>query len=69
MPKKTKCRQCGAEIVYDNISDHPFFPFCSKRCKLIDLGMWFEEEHKIEEPIEEAEAELDEPGEDEERQT
>jgi len=26
-------------------------PFCSRRCKLIDLGKWFGEEHAISEPL------------------
>jgi hypothetical protein len=26
-------------------------PFCSHRCKLIDLGRWLGEEHKIAEPL------------------
>ena len=26
-------------------------PFCSKRCKLVDLGKWFGEENKISEPL------------------
>lgn len=26
-------------------------PFCSKRCKLIDLGKWFGEENAISEPL------------------
>ena len=26
-------------------------PFCSRRCKLVDLGKWFEEENKISEPL------------------
>jgi len=26
-------------------------PFCSHRCKLIDLGKWFEGEHAISEPL------------------
>jgi uncharacterized protein len=26
-------------------------PFCSKRCKLVDLGKWFGEEHKVSEPL------------------
>jgi endogenous inhibitor of DNA gyrase (YacG/DUF329 family) len=29
----------------------PFGPFCSKRCKLIDLGKWLGEEHAISEPL------------------
>ena len=26
-------------------------PFCSKRCRLIDLGKWFNEEHAISDPL------------------
>ena len=26
-------------------------PFCSKRCKLVDLGKWFSEEHRVSEPL------------------
>ena len=29
----------------------PFGPFCSKRCRLVDLGKWFGEEHAISEPL------------------
>jgi endogenous inhibitor of DNA gyrase (YacG/DUF329 family) len=25
----------------------PYRPFCSERCRLIDLGAWFNEQHKI----------------------
>jgi endogenous inhibitor of DNA gyrase (YacG/DUF329 family) len=24
-----------------------FFPFCSRRCKLIDLGAWLDDKYKI----------------------
>lgn len=48
MPK-IDCRYCGKELVYKSTRDLPFFPFCSERCKLIDLGKWVEEEHRIEE--------------------
>jgi uncharacterized protein len=50
MPK-IKCRYCGKELIYDSISDIPTFPFCSERCKLMDLGSWLDEERRIEEPI------------------
>ncbi|MCD5412077.1 DNA gyrase inhibitor YacG [Thermodesulfovibrionales bacterium] len=34
--------------------ENPWRPFCSERCKLIDLGKWVLEEYKIhEEPAEE----------------
>jgi len=28
-----------------------FGPFCSQRCRLIDLGKWFGGEHTISEPL------------------
>ena len=31
--------------------DAPFGPFCSQRCRLVDLGKWFSEEHAISEPL------------------
>lgn len=32
------CPICHKTVVYS--SDNPFRPFCSQRCKLIDLGAW-----------------------------
>jgi len=29
----------------------PYGPFCSQRCRLVDLGKWFNEEHAISEPL------------------
>lgn len=39
------CPNCGkpASAGRDNI----WRPFCSRRCKLIDLGEWLAEEHRI----------------------
>lgn len=39
------CRQRG-----DWLSG-PYGPFCSRRCKLVDLGKWLKEEHLISEPL------------------
>jgi uncharacterized protein len=42
------CRTCERPVVADD--DHPLppgFPFCSERCRLIDLGKWAAEEHRI----------------------
>ena len=50
MPK-IDCRHCGKKLTYKVVKDLPFFPFCSERCKLIDLGLWIEEKHRIEEPL------------------
>ncbi len=45
MAIKLKCPTCQKEIEYSE--KYPFRPFCSERCKLIDLGEWADEEHKI----------------------
>jgi endogenous inhibitor of DNA gyrase (YacG/DUF329 family) len=31
--------------------NNPFRPFCSERCKLIDLGLWASEQYAIPEAI------------------
>jgi uncharacterized protein len=36
--RKAQCPQCHASILWS--TDNPFRPFCSERCKLIDLGQW-----------------------------
>lgn len=41
------CRRCGKLIRYEKLAAAPYFPFCSERCKLLDLGQWFGEEHRI----------------------
>lgn len=48
MAKRTECRNCGKVIRYSKIEDHPYLPFCSKRCKMLDLGMWLDGKHRIE---------------------
>lgn len=40
---------------------HPEFPFCSERCRVLDLGNWASERYVVSEPVFE-EGELDERG-------
>ena len=42
---KVRCPQCGREAEWSK--DNPFRPFCSQRCKLIDLGAWADESHRL----------------------
>lgn len=35
------------------LADWPSFPFCSKRCRTIDLGRWLGEEYRASSPAEE----------------
>ena len=39
------CRKAGHWF------DTPYGPFCCKRCRLVDLGKWFNQEHAISEPL------------------
>ena len=34
---------------------HEFRPFCSRRCKIIDLGNWLDEVYRISVPVEDEE--------------
>ena len=48
----SRCPVCGTRVETDDlVADHEF-PFCSRRCKLIDLGQWFDGEHRISTPSE-----------------
>jgi endogenous inhibitor of DNA gyrase (YacG/DUF329 family) len=50
--KTIKCPICGKPVkFFEKRKFPPNFPFCSRRCKLIDLGKWLNEEYKITEPI------------------
>ena len=59
LPARTaRCVQCGKPA--DLSPDNAWRPFCSERCKLLDLGAWFSGGRKID-----ADDELpDFPGED-----
>jgi endogenous inhibitor of DNA gyrase (YacG/DUF329 family) len=50
MPRPTPvtCPICGKET---DFFAAPEGPFCSARCKLVDLGKWFGEEYRISEPL------------------
>lgn len=44
-PLIVKCPNCGASVPW--IPEQAYKPFCSERCKLIDLGEWAMEEKRI----------------------
>jgi len=43
-PATVSCPTCGRELEWGGA---PFRPFCSERCRLIDLGAWFLEQRAI----------------------
>ncbi|MBI5188088.1 MAG: DNA gyrase inhibitor YacG [Nitrospirae bacterium] len=42
---KIICPTCKNTTTWE---ENPWRPFCSERCKLIDLGKWASEEYRIE---------------------
>ncbi len=45
MPTKVPCPRCGRPVPWT--AESRYRPFCSERCRLIDLGAWFDESHRI----------------------
>jgi uncharacterized protein len=43
--RKVHCPQCHASIIWS--TENPYRPFCSERCKLIDLGQWASGAYRI----------------------
>lgn len=44
-PRTVSCPRCGAQVEWGPASR--FRPFCSERCKMIDLGAWATEKYKV----------------------
>lgn len=71
MIRPQTCPICKEELPPEIGAESPHFPFCSKRCKQIDLYRWSEGRYAIVEPLSpeqmldaEMEGETDWPGDD-----
>ena len=42
---RVNCPTCQREVEWSE--QFPFRPFCSERCRMIDLGAWFAEERSL----------------------
>lgn len=60
MPRKRSvklhCPTCKKAVAGDN----PDFPFCSERCRLIDLGKWASGQYVISSPVTDISEAIDE---------
>ncbi|MCP4868161.1 MAG: DNA gyrase inhibitor YacG [Proteobacteria bacterium] len=45
------CPSCKKVVPMEAAVRPPAFPFCSDRCKLSDLGRWFEEDYALPQPL------------------
>ena len=48
MPKRLRCPTCKRDIEWSE--QFPYRPFCSERCRIIDLGNWASEKYVISTP-------------------
>jgi endogenous inhibitor of DNA gyrase (YacG/DUF329 family) len=53
--RKVRCPQCGEDALWS--PENPWRPFCSERCKQIDLGAWATDSYRI--PVVNQPGELD----------
>ncbi|HEY9100768.1 DNA gyrase inhibitor YacG [Chitinimonas sp.] len=44
-PREVPCPNCGTLTPWT--SEQKWRPFCSERCKLIDLGLWATEQFRV----------------------
>jgi len=56
-PPVVSCPTCGAAVSWT--AENRWKPFCSERCKLIDLGQWATEKYRV--PVETVPDEAPEP--------
>ena len=42
---RVRCPTCQREVSWS--AEFPWRPFCSERCRMVDLGAWFAEDRRI----------------------
>jgi hypothetical protein len=52
-PRQSKCPICGKQVA----SDQKSYPFCSERCRTIDLARWAQGKYVISRPVEQSDQE------------
>jgi endogenous inhibitor of DNA gyrase (YacG/DUF329 family) len=45
MAAVARCSICNKPVLAR--SQNPMFPFCSERCRFVDLGKWLGEEYRV----------------------
>jgi uncharacterized protein len=53
-----KCPMCGKPTKW---KDNPDRPFCSERCRVIDLGKWASEDYRVETPLKDSDDKAEPP--------
>jgi uncharacterized protein len=56
---KVRCPICDKWMMGASTREWPDFPFCTPRCRLVDLGRWLGEEYAVQRDPENAEGDSD----------
>jgi hypothetical protein len=44
---RVHCPICQKNLEVRDLAEWPNFPFCSERCRIIDLGRWLGEQYRV----------------------
>ncbi|MEI6303177.1 MAG: DNA gyrase inhibitor YacG [Betaproteobacteria bacterium] len=44
-PRTVSCPRCANAVAWS--AENRYRPFCSERCKMVDLGAWANEEYRV----------------------
>ena len=55
--KKPSCPICERTLDNQGPKEWPDWPFCSKRCRMVDLGRWLSGSYAIDTPLKEEDLE------------
>jgi len=44
---RVHCPICRKDLEVRDLTEWPNFPFCSERCRIIDLGRWLGEQYRV----------------------
>jgi len=58
------CPTCGKPTTVVDKADAPFRPFCSYRCKMVDLGRWLDGTYVVSETASPENLEKEDPADD-----
>jgi len=47
MESSVRCPICRTKVAISSDEKGSYFPFCSERCKMVDLGQWLGEGYRI----------------------
>jgi hypothetical protein len=57
-PRIVTCPRCGIDVEWR--AENRYRPFCSERCKMIDLGAWASEAYRVPEQSADSDADRNE---------